>query len=187
MRLSRIITCLLLVSFLSPSFGQDQKRLQLMQKEKERIRKVRVELARKGASPLLIFQQVYVTIARGNQKQYASNKKLVGQLRQYAAIAEKKRLPKKRDAYLKLAAIYKYYAEQNEHVVKAYQECDSAKMAEALGEIDKIEQKITAMGFKPAKRDWFTIKELNSVPLPGQEPKQPTDSPDSTDSGSKNS
>jgi hypothetical protein len=158
-----------------------------MQKEKQRIRQARVQLARKGASPLLIFQQAYLNIARGNEKQVASNKKLVGQLRQYAAIAEKKRLPEKRDAYLKLAAIYKYYVEQNERIVKAYQSCNSAEMSEALDEIDKIEKKIVSMGLKPAKRDWFTIKELNAVPMPGQEAKQPTDPAQTKNTQSKNS
>ena len=169
--LALLLACLPLVG---QETAQETKRIQLMQREKLRILAVRNGAGKKGASALVLFKEIYVNLARGNQKQFADNQRIVAQLQEQAVVADKKRLNEKRDFYLRLAGVYVYYAKQNERIVKAYQSMNSAEIRQALEEIEKAEKKIAELGAPPAKREWFTFKELEKVPLPGQQTQQPT-------------
>jgi hypothetical protein len=144
-----------------------------MQREKVRILKARAEAARTGASVFVLFQVTYANLVKGNEEQRQDNLRLVGQLKARAEDADSKRLFERRDNYLRVAEIYRRYAQQNERIVKAYRELNSDEIDQALAEIEAIEQSLSALG-APAKREWFTLKELENVPMPGQKPAQPT-------------
>lgn len=161
----------------APTLTPEAKRLQLMQREKQRILQARRDAARTKTSPLVLFQITYANIAKGNEEQRGDNLRLVGQLKEHAEAADKKRLFERRDNYLRLAEIYRYYAQQNERIVKAYKDLNSAEILQAIDEIVKIEERIAALGAPPAKREWFTLKELEKVPLPGQKPPPPAAAP----------
>jgi urease accessory protein UreE len=139
-----------------------------MQQEKLRILHVRRKLAREGASPLAIFQAIYQNVAAENKKQQPTNQRLVLQLMDYAERAERKRLDEKKKLYIALAKAYRDYALQNGRIVKAYGEFNSAEMTQAMDEVLTIEQQISKLGMKPVERTWFTISELEKVPLPDQ-------------------
>jgi hypothetical protein len=150
-------------------------RLKLLQQEKLRIFKARSEILIKGKGTYRDFFKVaYQNIARGNKKQAEENVRRVAQCRQGAATARQKRLEKKLKAYLKLGQLYERYAKRNRDVVKAYGAFDSGKISEAMAEIEAIEQEIMANGLRPAKRDWFTMKEIDKTPMPGQKMPQNT-------------
>jgi hypothetical protein len=161
----------------TPTLTPEAKRFQLMQREKMRILKARREAARTKASSLVLFQVTYANIAKGNEEQRGDNLRLAGQLKEHAEAADKKRLFERRDNFLRLAEIYRLYARQNERIVKAYKDLNSAEIHQALDEIAKIEERITALGAAPAKREWFTLKELEKIPLPGQKPPPPAAAP----------
>lgn len=144
------------------------RQLQIMQREKQRILNARRAAGRNGTSPLVLFRETYVNIAQGNRRQFAENTRLVEQLREQAENADRRRLFERRDSYIRLAELYRLYALQNQRVVKAYQDVSTSEMRQALAEIEAIEKRILALGAPRPKRDWFTLKEIENVPLPGQ-------------------
>ena len=150
-----------------------QSRLQAMQKEKARLIALRRKLVKANVSPREFYKQLNTAVAQGNYEQYKTNVALMARYNEYVEQAEKKHLEEKAKLYAKLAECHKYYAKQNEALVKAYQAYDSGALSKALDEIAKAEERILALGGK-VSREWFLPSELEKVLLPGQEAPQPT-------------
>ena len=177
MRLRALLPLALALLALTATAQQEPSaaRLKLLQKEKLRILKARREILIKGKGNYRDFFKIaYRNIAQGNKKQAEENVRRVAQCRQGAATARQKRLEKRYKAYLKLGQLYERYAKRNRDVVEAYGKISSPKMSKALAEIEAIEQEIIANGLPPAKRDWFTMKEIDKAPKPDQKAPQNT-------------
>ncbi len=147
-------------------------RLQAMQKEKVRLLALRRKLIKEKTAPREMFRLLNATVAQGNYEQYKANITLMNRYVEYMDQADRKHLDDKVKLYAKLAECHKVYAKQNEALFKAYKAYDSGAFNDALAEIEKIEQRINALGGK-ISRDWFLPSELEKVPLPGQESAQP--------------
>lgn len=177
---SRSVFMLILALLLGSSFCHAQEeasqpkqsRLQAMQKEKARLIGLRRKLIKDRVSPREFFRQLNAAIAQGNYEQYKTNAALMARYNEYMEQAEKKRLEDKAKLYAKLAECHKYYAKQNEALVKAYKAYDSGAFSEALDEIAKAEERILALGGK-VSREWFLPSELENVLLPGQQAPPP--------------
>lgn len=177
---NRIIAILVLVLLAGGFLGSAEEsarqekptRLQAMQKEKARLIALRRKLVKENTAPREMFRLLNAAVAQGNYEQYKTNITFMNRYVEYMEQAQKKHLDEKVKLYVKLAECHKAYAKQNEALFKAYKAYDSGAFNEAVAEIEKIEQRINALGGK-ISRDWFLPSELEKVSLPGQEPAQP--------------